>query len=125
MALTDAQKRANAADIARRKALGDVKVTVWLSARAKVRLDELTARHGTRQKALEAALAGLDPGNGRPSIKRIEPGPVPTWPSGALIEPRHKADPGLTLGSVAVVVKPVQVAAKPVVAPYGSRLKKR
>lgn len=58
MALTDAQKRANAADIARRKALGDVKVTVWLSARAKVRLDELTAKHGTRQKAVEAALVG-------------------------------------------------------------------
>lgn len=59
MALTDAQKRANAADIARRKALGDVKVTLWLSAAAKVRLDELTAKHGTRQKAIEAALMGL------------------------------------------------------------------
>ena len=59
MALTDAQKRANAADIARRKALGDVKVTVWLSAAAKVRLDELTAKHGTRQKAIDAALMGL------------------------------------------------------------------
>ena len=59
MALTDAQKRANAADIARRKALGDVKVTVWLSAQAKVRLDELTAKFGTRQKALETALMGV------------------------------------------------------------------
>ena len=81
MALTEAQKRANAADIARRKALGDVKVTVWLSADGKARLDELTARHGTRQKALETALFAEVSRTATNPVKAVQQAPAANKPA--------------------------------------------
>jgi len=55
---TEAQLRATKASKARRIAAGEKQFTVWLSKEAGDRLDELTARHGTRQRAMESVLMG-------------------------------------------------------------------
>lgn len=72
MALTDAQKRANAADIARRKALGEVKRTYWMAPETLALMRELRATHKSNDKVIEAAVAAY----GRPRATHLPPKPV-------------------------------------------------
>jgi hypothetical protein len=68
MSQTPAQLRATKASKARRIAAGEKQFTVWLSKDAGDRLDVLTAKFGTRQKAMESVLMG--------QATRVAPEPV-------------------------------------------------
>lgn len=77
---TPAQSRAAAAHKAKRQEAGEKVVSVWLSEVARDRLDALTEKHGTRQKALEALLLGGDP---LKLYQEIEWTPPPVKPASA------------------------------------------
>jgi len=113
---TEARRKASAAFHAKREAEGLKKVTVWLSAEARFKLDALKKAAGSKDKAAEAAILSW----AGPGAESAQAPPVAgksalatrSKPRGAASKPKD------TSGA-----KGTGPGKPPV--PYGSRLKKR